>query len=149
MPPSCAICELPLLKQERFVLIGSETAHRECAMQGRSTRGQRLQVELAESEHRVARRVVALEARREEVARLTERVAVERAAKEATAKALLAAEQQRREALAECDRLRAMMAEMVAPRPDLGQIAQVAQADERPQDEQDASVARFSLLELD
>jgi hypothetical protein len=50
--PTCAACLQPLNGRGNFVIVGTEVVHKECARQGRETRGARLLRELAASELR-------------------------------------------------------------------------------------------------
>lgn len=134
------------MKPQAFVLIGSEAAHTRCARSGiAATRLVKLEQSVANLELEVAglaRRVRDLESSSaEQNARnleLTRQVATAAADRAILANQLLAAQDQRREALSECDRLRAKIAELTAP----PKVVAVAEPE-------DATAERFALLELD
>jgi hypothetical protein len=143
--PTCAICEQAITKAQRFVLVATEAVHRTCATSGQPTRLLKAEQAIAELQlgHATLRRQVdELErsvAQLRMVARsVRERMDAERGAKELVTVELLGANEQRREAMAECERLRARIAELESPAPARSETA-----------ETDATALRFGLLELD
>jgi hypothetical protein len=152
--PTCAICEQAITKAQRFVLVATEAVHRTCATSGQPTRllkadqaiaelrvgHAKLRRQVEELERSVAQlnRMVARSVSADVVARLRERVDAERGAKELVTVELLSVNEQRRQAMAECDRLRARIAELESPAPARSDAVEV-----------DATELRFGLLELD
>lgn len=47
--PTCAACDQPIVRTQRFVLMGTECVHRTCALAGMSTLGSRLRSQVAET----------------------------------------------------------------------------------------------------
>lgn len=143
--PTCAICDRPLADLQRCVLIGTEAVHRTCATSGNPTKLSQVTQAIAKLEVDVATLRRMAHSQQRDIKRaeadalsITSTLATARQANAVLSNTLLAAEDQRRAAMAECERLRARIAELEAP-----PRATVAV------DVVDAAEARFGLLEFD
>lgn len=145
MRPACAICILPFSGSQSFVLVGTEAVHRACAANGGKTRLQKIEeqvealgVSVAQGARQARELTITHERLTGENLSLTRQLANEREAKVDMANALLVAQDQRREAMAECSRLREELARA-------RDVEEESPAPERA----DGAVVMFSLLELD
>ena len=149
MQATCAICESVIVSQQTCVVVGHEVVHRTCAKSGNKTRHQQLVQRVADLKAEVA----GTKRRLDELARATLRdlkelgmtraaLRAEREAKEFLDAQLADAETQRRQAMAECVRLRA---ELAAER----DKQSVTEAPAESEPEHDDTAERFRLLELD